>query len=334
MVYGILSRQWSLRELEALARRDVGAWWICGGHQPDHSTIGKFIQLHAEILNGEFFVALVKTLTGRLHFASGTVAGDGTVIEVAASRYRSLRAEALMAAAREAKAAAEANPAEPQLARKADLAEQTATLVQERMRERRWRKPGNTELSPIEPGQCCSLARMGSLVHHTSRARWCTNRDSSLAITSVPAISSAAIEPMLDQHKAAFGRLPLTLLLHAGFASNSLLELLATAEVDVLCPTGRANGDDNWERRQRRDGGFSKQAFRYVAELDVYRCPTDRELVFSHWSADSHMDGVMRGIAELAARIVRYAGAVPLTEMDAPSGATSGKNSKNLWRKC
>ena len=43
VVYGILNRQWSLRELEGLARRDVGAWWVCGGHQPDHSTIGKFI---------------------------------------------------------------------------------------------------------------------------------------------------------------------------------------------------------------------------------------------------------------------------------------------------
>src|SRR5215469_1566833 len=135
VVYGILNRQWSLRELESLARRDVGAWWVCGGHQPDHSTIGKFIQLHAEILNEEFFVALVKTLTDRLHLAPGTVAGDGTVIEAAASRYRSLRAEALMAAAREAKAAAEANPAEPQLARKAQLADQAAALVKERMRE-------------------------------------------------------------------------------------------------------------------------------------------------------------------------------------------------------
>jgi hypothetical protein len=29
----------------------VGAWWSCGGHQPDHSTIGKFIQLHSVTLS-------------------------------------------------------------------------------------------------------------------------------------------------------------------------------------------------------------------------------------------------------------------------------------------
>jgi len=288
VVYGILSRQWSLRELEALARREVGAWWICGGHQPDHSTIGKFIQLHAEILNEEFFVALVKTLTARLHLAPGTVAGDGTVIEAAASRYRSLRAEALMAAAREAKAAAEANPAEPQLARKAQLADQAAALVKERMRERRWRMPGKTELSPIEPEAVLQPRKDG--VSRPSYKPIAMVHESGIIVGHHldPSNERAAIEPMLDQHKAAFGRLPLTLLLDAGFASNSLLEFLAAAEVDILCPTGRADGDDNWERRQRRDNGFRKQAFRYVAELDVYRCPADRELVFSHCGADSH----------------------------------------------
>jgi transposase len=83
VVYGIINRQLSLRGLEGLARRDVGAWWVCGGHQPDHSTIGKFIQLHAEILSQEFFVELVKSLMNKLHLAPGTVAADGTVIEAA-----------------------------------------------------------------------------------------------------------------------------------------------------------------------------------------------------------------------------------------------------------
>ena len=66
VVYGIINRQWSLRGLEGLARRDVGAWGVCGGHQPDHSTVGKFIQLHSEFLSEEFFVELVKSLTTKL----------------------------------------------------------------------------------------------------------------------------------------------------------------------------------------------------------------------------------------------------------------------------
>ena len=50
IIYGILSGQWSLRGLENLAVRDVGAWWMCGGQQPDHSTIGDFINRHSEVL--------------------------------------------------------------------------------------------------------------------------------------------------------------------------------------------------------------------------------------------------------------------------------------------
>jgi transposase len=136
VVYGILNRQWSLRELEGLARRDVGAWWICGGHQPDHSTIGKFIQLHSVILSEDFFVALVKSLMSKARLAPGTVAGDGTVIEAAASRYRLLRAEAVLEAACTAQAAAEASPTDNQLAQKAVTAKRTAIIAQERLRVR------------------------------------------------------------------------------------------------------------------------------------------------------------------------------------------------------
>jgi len=152
VVYGILNRQWSLRELESLARRDVGAWWVCGGHQPDHSTIGKFIQLHGEILSEEFFGGLVKSLMSKLRLAPGTVAGDGTVIEAAASHYRLLRSEAMMEAAREAQAAAEARPSDAELARQAAAAQRAATIAQERLRLRqRHGHAGSIQLSPTEP---------------------------------------------------------------------------------------------------------------------------------------------------------------------------------------
>ncbi len=60
IVYGILSGRWSLRDLEEMARLDAGAWWVCGGHQPDHGTIGEFIRRHAAVLTTAFFEDLVK----------------------------------------------------------------------------------------------------------------------------------------------------------------------------------------------------------------------------------------------------------------------------------
>ncbi len=61
IVYGITQGKWSLRELERLARMDLGAMWMSGGVQPDHSTIGKFIQLHAQLLSEQFFTTLVNS---------------------------------------------------------------------------------------------------------------------------------------------------------------------------------------------------------------------------------------------------------------------------------
>jgi hypothetical protein len=90
-----------LRELEGLARRDVGAWWLCGGHQPDHSTIGKFIVLHSEVLTDEFFVTLVKHLVARMRLGPTLTAGDGRIIDAAAWRFRLLRVGAAQQAAQE-----------------------------------------------------------------------------------------------------------------------------------------------------------------------------------------------------------------------------------------
>src|SRR5215831_14348882 len=86
IVYGIVNRQWSLRELEGLARRDVGAWWLCGDHQPDHSTIGKFIVLHSEVLTDEFFVTLVKHLVARMRLGRRLPQATGRLS--AACRFR------------------------------------------------------------------------------------------------------------------------------------------------------------------------------------------------------------------------------------------------------
>jgi hypothetical protein len=77
IVYGILCARWSLRELELLAGRDVGAWWISGGHQPDHSTIGEFIERHRADPPTGFFESLVRHLVQRLRVQPGTAARSG-----------------------------------------------------------------------------------------------------------------------------------------------------------------------------------------------------------------------------------------------------------------
>src|SRR5512132_3621136 len=81
IIYGMLVRQWSLRDLETLAVRDVGAWWFTGGLLPDHSTIGKFIVMHSQVLTEVFFLSVTRGVVKRLALKKGDGAIDGTVIE-------------------------------------------------------------------------------------------------------------------------------------------------------------------------------------------------------------------------------------------------------------
>ena len=287
VVYGIINRQWSLRELEGLARRDVGVWWVCGGHQPDHSTIGKFIQLQAEILSEKFFVELVKNLMIKLRLAAGMVAGDGTVIEAAASHYRLLRSEAMMEAARAAKAAADTSPSNGELARKAQVAQPAARIAEERLRLRkRHGHPGSIQLSPTEP-EAAVQPRKDGVTRPSYKPTVMVHQSGLIVGQHVgPSSEREALKPMLAQHAEAFGQMPATLLLDAGFMSFPMLALMVEHDIDVLCPTGQATTEDNWQRRAGRGGRFPKQAFEYIPERDVYRCPGERELVYE----DQHVD--------------------------------------------
>jgi transposase len=311
VVYGVLHRQWSLRELEGLARRDVGAWWICGGHQPDHSTIGKFIQLHAEILTEQFFVALVKSLIVKLHLAPGTVAGDGTVIEAAASHYRSLRSEAMVEAVREARAAAEANPINARLTAKAAAAERAAAIAQERLDiRRRHARAGDILLSPSEPEAVVQLRKDG--IARPSYKPIAMVHEVGLIVGQHvdPSNERAAIKPRLEQHVAAFGSVPSSVILDAGFASLPLLALMVDSNIDVLCPTGRATREDDWERRASYGGRFPKLAFVYVADRDVYRCQRGANWCTKSGASISSVAAI-GSIAALGALIVLCASVAP-----------------------
>lgn len=290
IVYGILNRQWSLRELEMLARRDVGAWRLCGGHQPDHSTIGKFIALHAEVLTEEFFIELVKHLVTRLKLGPALTAGDGTMIDAAANRFRVLRAEAAAQAAQEAREAAAAAPHDVQLKRKAELASVAAQLGAERLARRRMHKGDAAEvlISLVEPE---AVNQRGK--DRTPRLAYkpvvLANAQGFIVGQRVePSNEVAAIEPTVKQHRAIFGCAPPTLLLDGGFASNSLWGKLAGQGVDVLCPSGRADdAGGDWQKLSSRPGKFTKREFRYDPARDAYRCPAGRELVFAYQEHDA-----------------------------------------------
>jgi len=99
VLYGIGKGISSLRGLERLARVDLGCMWITGGLCPDHASIGRFIQQHDAHMSGEFLERLTRSVLRVTASGVETVAGDGTVVQAAASRYRTLKQEAARAAA-------------------------------------------------------------------------------------------------------------------------------------------------------------------------------------------------------------------------------------------
>jgi hypothetical protein len=95
------------------------------------------------------------------------------------------------------------------------------------------------------------------------------------------------------------------------FSSFPILALMVERNIDVLCPSGRANGEDDWERRAGRGGKFPKQIFRYVEEHDIYKCPADRELVTNSGMSMAFVHAI-GSIAAHDAVIVRCANVAPI----------------------
>ena len=51
VLYGVMQGVTSLRELERLARVNLGCMWASGGITPDHSVIGRFLTQHESQLS-------------------------------------------------------------------------------------------------------------------------------------------------------------------------------------------------------------------------------------------------------------------------------------------
>ena len=123
ILHGIMEGRTSLRELETLGRSDVRSWWLTGGVMPSYSIIGRFICKNEAFLTESFFERLTGEILRKTQSQSSSVAVDGTVIQAAASRYRTIRLEAAEEAAKEARRKATETPDNAKLAQKAAHAE-------------------------------------------------------------------------------------------------------------------------------------------------------------------------------------------------------------------
>jgi transposase len=279
IVYGMLLGQWSLRDLEKLARRDVGAWWLCGGLQPDHSTIGKFICLHVELLTDAYFVSLTRMLVKALRISKTDIAGDGTVIEAWGSRWKNMKAEAVRQEAQRARERAEKSPEDPQAVSQADELERAAQVAAERQAKAESRGKGKKgiEICVTEPDAVVQPKK--DKTHRASYKPSLLVNEQRLIVGQAlhPSSETAVVQPMLGQHEEIFDSLPSRMLLDAGFSSFDVLGLAVALDLDLLCPSGNVEAKGRWQKGSEK-GKFPKSDFTYDEQTDTYLCPAGQRL--------------------------------------------------------
>jgi transposase len=269
ILYGIQLGRWSLRELEDLAKLDLGAWWICGGLQPDHSTIGDFINQHADVLTEEFFVQLTSGLVKRLGISSGTVAGDGTVIEAASSHFKMLKREATER---------ELQKAEKETGRSSERTKKLRTALEavttrDAQRKRKGRGKHPAKVCPDEP-EAPLQPRKDKVYRPSYKPSILADKNRLIVGQHVhPNSEMASVKPLLDQYQNVFGTLPKASLWDGNYNTFELLELSISMDMDVIC--GVAPGKAPRSKKQ-----IPKTDFTYDEIKDEYECPQGQKLKY------------------------------------------------------
>jgi len=285
ILYGLTRGISSLRGLEQLARQDLVCQWVTGGLCPDHATIGRFINLHAEAIAGPFFEEMTAKILGCLPEVDRELSGDGTLIESAASRYKSLKLEAAEEHAQQARQKAERYPDDAELAEQADKAEAVAQEVRKRGDRRQQRRHGKAEETRIHPED------PDAYYHRLKDKRFgyayvpsiLVNRQRMIVAQTVdPAREIDVVEGEVDQAKRVIGQID-RLMLDANYFCFDILNMAADQRLDLLCPP-----PEQASQKQRKK--FPKSAFDYDPGTDTCTCPAGETMQRVSEGYDKELD--------------------------------------------
>ncbi|NJL71975.1 MAG: hypothetical protein HC888_10425 [Candidatus Competibacteraceae bacterium] len=239
ILYGLIIGKSSLRELEQLASESAIAWWLTGGIEPDHSTIGLFLIRHEAWLFQVFIPQMTSMLFKQIPKLSRKLAADGTTMEAVSSRFVLLGKEAKEEAQRARKKADE-DPGNSKKQTEADRLEKAAQIVAE-YTDKKHEKGNNNKQTYVarhEP-EALNLSLKRGLAAPAYKPTVLVNEQRLIvANTVVQTRETDAILPLLEDFEALEMGEVEELLLDAGFRKGALFKLLVEREVDVLCPSG------------------------------------------------------------------------------------------------
>lgn len=290
ILYGVMRGISSLRDLERLARLDLGCMWVSGGIQPDHSIIGRFIQQHEEPLTEGAFDHLVRQVLKATGSKIDSLAGDGTVVEAAASRYKLLKIEAAKLAAQEAREASQANPEEHRLAKRAERAEQTQRILEQRQeaRQKQGKKAAEMQISPTDPEAVIQPLKDKKIFAPSYKPSVLANSDRIIVAQALDASSETKVVAVLLDKAQQHGAVKESLF-DAGYHTNEVIDATQVRGIGLLCPEGRSEGRD-WNKQS--DKYYPKNQFAYDPEQDLYRCPGGETLHrLGHYKGNTEQPG-------------------------------------------
>ncbi len=270
-LYGIMQGKDSLRALENTARFDSRCWWLTGGASPDHSALGRWINLHDESLRESFFEELTRKILKATGSGGKQAAGDATVTQASASAYKRVKLEAAEQAAAEARREADQKPDEPKAQKAAEQSEQVAEEAKRRGRERQRRgRKGEPAISPGEPEAVQQPLKNGAKEFSYKPSALVNEKRIILAHHVEPSSEPAAVAPMLKQAERASGEKVEDGLWDGGYHSFEPVTACDKNGTRMLCPAPKPASC----------GVFPKEAFCHTLTTwaDSFLCPQGNHL--------------------------------------------------------
>lgn len=294
IAYGLLSNRTSLRQLEYLARADLGGLFLCGGNQPDHSAIGKFLLSHQSYLTADFFLDVTRRIAADAGLRGGVTAIDGTVLQAAASAYETLKAEAAREAAEELRRQSEAAPDKTRLAAKAELAVEAANAAELRglARAERGREPATVQVVLSEPDAVVQPLKQGGMAPSYKASLAVHESHLILGQALDPSSETVVVGSLLDQCRDAIGENPTAVPMDAGYSNEETYKECLNREVNLLVPAGRE--DSPGMKKQNNKGRFDKTDFTYDESTKTYHCPAGLPLPITETYFDAQGRAVTR----------------------------------------
>jgi len=259
ILYGVMQGISSLRDLEKMARIDLGCMWITGGICPDHANIGRFITLHGDSLSTEFFESLTRSVLKVTSSGTERLAGDGTVIEASCTYYRLLKGEAAKEQAEAARRKAEQHPDDLKRQQAAEQALWVADTLKKRQEAKKaqGKKTDHLCISATEPEAVIQPLKRGRGKAPAYKPSVLANEDRVVMALNLHASSETAVLPaLLDQSERIAGKAPEELQLDAGYFSDGVIEETLARDISLLCPEGKQPGKPQQSKNTLRKGSF------------------------------------------------------------------------------